>query len=30
MFLGDYIVAAIITAYLVGTVWYLVKTMEDK
>ena len=30
MSLGDYIVAGILTAYLVGCVWYLAKTMEDK
>jgi hypothetical protein len=27
---ADYVVAGILTAYLVGCVWYLAKTMEDK
>lgn len=30
MWWADYIVAGILTAYLVGCVWYLAKTMEDK
>ncbi len=28
--LGDHLVAVIITTYLVGCVWYLARTMEDK